>query len=104
MLLTHLSIGNYRNIERTQVDCGSRFNLFYGNNGQGKTNFLEAIFFLGTVKSFRHARQAEIISWGKSAATLKCTVIDDNIRHDLAITFEAHGKQLDVDGKNSTRL
>ncbi len=104
MQLTHLSLSNYRNIEHSRVDFGSRFNLFHGSNGQGKTNFLEAIFFLGTVKSFRHARQAEIISWGKQAATLSCAVIDDTMRHDLAITIEAHGKQLAVDGKSSARL
>lgn len=104
MLLTHLSISNYRNIERANVQFGSHFNLFYGNNGQGKTNFLEAIFFLGTVKSFRHARQAEIISWGQSAATLNCTLIGNNIRNELAISFEAHKKQLSVDGKCAARL
>lgn len=104
MLLNQLTISDYRNIERAHVEFGSRFNLFYGDNGQGKTNFLEAIFFLGTVKSFRHARQAEIISWSRSTATLKCGITDNNISHDLAITFEAHGKQLYVDGKSTTRL
>lgn len=104
MLLDHLSIRNFRNIERSELDLGNRFNLFYGDNGQGKTNYLEAIFFLGTVKSFRHARQTDLISWDHQATTLSCTVFDDAIRHDLAITFEAHGKQLGVDGKSATRL
>lgn len=104
MQLNHLSIRNYRNIEHVDVTFGSRFNLFYGNNGQGKTNYLEAIFYLGTVKSFRHARQAEIINWGKNAASLKCTLTNNNIRHELAVSFESHSKQLSVDGKSATRL
>lgn len=104
MQLDHLSIRNFRNIQSTDVDFGNRFNLFYGNNGQGKTNFLEAIFFLATVKSFRHARQAEIINWGQTGAVLKCAVTNDNVRHELAASFQAQGKQLSVDNKNATRL
>ncbi len=83
---------------------GDRFNLFYGDNGQGKTNVLEAVFFLGTLKSFRHARQAEIITWGENAAALACSVNDIGIRHELTVSFEAHSKQLTVDGKQTTRL
>lgn len=104
MQLNHLSIRNYRNIERAELKLGDRFNLFYGDNGQGKTNFLEAVFFLGTLKSFRHARQSEIIHWGERAATLKCAVIDSNVRHELAVSFEAHGKHLTVDGKHTVRM
>ncbi len=104
MLLKQLYISNYRNIERCNVELGSRFNLFYGKNGQGKTNFLEAIFFLGTVKSFRHARQSEIIRWGKEGALLKCSIMDNDISHDLELSFQPRSKQLSVDGKVSQRL
>lgn len=104
MQLDHLSIRQYRNIERSEVDFGNCFNLFYGANGQGKSNYLEAIFFLGTVKSFRHARQTEIIAWGQPASALKCTITDGSINHDLAVSFTAHNKQLSVDGKSAGRL
>jgi DNA replication and repair protein RecF len=104
MQLEHISINNYRNIERAEVSFGSRFNLLYGNNGQGKTNVLEAIFFLATVKSFRHARQAEIVAWGKQGTALRCSVTDNQIRHDLAVCFDGHSKQLSVDGKTAGRL
>lgn len=104
MQLNHLSIRNYRNIERADLTLGDRFNLFYGDNGQGKTNFLEAVFFLGTLKSFRHARQAEIVNWGERSATLKCSVNDSGVRHELTVSFEAHSKHLTVDGKHTTRL
>jgi len=104
MQLNHLSIRNYRNIERAEINFGSRFNLFYGANGQGKTNFLEAIFYLGTLKSFRHARQAEIVRWGERASVLNCTVDDGQVSHGLAVSFESHSKHLIVDGKSTARL
>jgi DNA replication and repair protein RecF len=104
MQLDHLSIRHYRNIERSEVEFGNRFNLFYGANGQGKSNYLEALFFLGTLKSFRHARQSDIIAWGEPSATLKCTLTDGSIGHDLAVSFSGHNKQLSVDGKSAGRL
>jgi len=50
---------------------GDRFNIFYGNNGQGKTNLLESIYLLGTMKSFRLARNGELIRWGVDHGLLK---------------------------------
>ena len=43
MRLTQLVIAGFRNLETVRIEPGNRFNLFYGLNGQGKTNLLEAI-------------------------------------------------------------
>ena len=70
MLLKKLTINKFRNIERSTLEFDSRFNLFHGRNGQGKTNYLESIFFLGTLKSFRNAKQKEMLTWNENISFL----------------------------------
>ena len=94
----------FRNIKTAEIKFGNRFNIFYGNNGQGKTNFLEAIFYLGTVKSFRHAKNKDMIAWDQPAATLHCSLADNGLLHDLSIALDNNGRQLKVDGKNVTKV
>jgi len=104
MLLKNIQIRMFRNIKTAEIRFGNRFNIFYGNNGQGKTNFLEAIFYLGTVKSFRHAKNREMIAWNQSAATLQCSLADNGLQHDLSIILDNNNRQLKVDGKNVTKV
>lgn len=53
MPLTRLSITQFRNIAAAELDLSPQFNLIVGANGSGKTSLLEAIYYLGRVKSFR---------------------------------------------------
>ena len=94
----------FRNIKIAEIKFGNRFNIFYGNNGQGKTNFLEAIFYLGTVKSFRHARNRDMIAWDQPSANLQCSLADNGLLHDLSIALDNNGRQLKVDGKHITKV
>jgi DNA replication and repair protein RecF len=86
------------------LEFGERFNLFSGDNGQGKTNYLEAIFFLGTLKSFRHARPLEMINWQQTVASIHGNIVEHRIAHSLQVSFQSHGKTLSVDGKQAPRL
>lgn len=94
----------FRNLADFRMDFGSRFNLLFGDNGQGKTNILEAIYYLGTVKSFRHAKSKDVISWGQSAAVLRCNLTDNNLRHSLSITIQDRSRELVIDGKNLHKI
>lgn len=60
-ILTHLNIENFRNLTTSSHHFSPRFNLFYGDNGSGKTSFLEAIYYLCLGKSFRTAHTPCII-------------------------------------------
>jgi len=103
MLLKKLSIHKFRNIERSNLEFDSRFNLFYGRNGQGKTNFLEAVFFLGTLKSFRNAKQKEMLTWNENTSFLDCFLLDNNLGHELSVSFENSSRSLKIDGKSAPR-
>ena len=103
MLLKKLTINKFRNIERSTLEFDSRFNLFHGRNGQGKTNFLESIFFLGTLKSFRNAKQKEMLPWNENSSFLDCFLIDNNLGHELSVSFENSTRSLKIDGKSASR-
>lgn len=104
MILDNIQIHMFRNIKSAAVEFSNRFNIFYGDNGHGKTNFLEAIFYLGTVKSFRNAKNKDMIAWNQQAATLKSSIKDNGVQHNLFISFNNHGRQIKVDEKNVNKL
>lgn len=103
MLLKKLNINKFRNIERATVEFNHRFNLFCGKNGQGKTNYLESIFFLGTLKSFRNAKQKEMLAWNECISLLDCLTSDNNLGHELSVSFEKSSRALKIDGKSAHR-
>ncbi len=64
MRLLWTELDRFRNLKKQKVYLHPRFNLLVGRNGQGKTNFLEAVGYLGTLKSFRSANRFEMIEHG----------------------------------------
>ena len=94
----------FRNIQRSTIEFDGRFNVFNGKNGQGKTNYLESIFFLATLKSFRNARQKEMICWNEPTSLLGCSIIDNKIDHELSVSFENSSRSLKIDGKSAVRI
>ena len=63
-----VSLVNFRNIESASVRFCPGVNVLYGNNAQGKTNMLEAIYFAAIGRSFRSLHAKECISFGKESA------------------------------------
>jgi DNA replication and repair protein RecF len=57
-----------RNLRPLQLLPRERFNVFSGDNGQGKTNLLEAIFVVAALRSFRTARRSDVIAFGADRA------------------------------------
>ncbi|MBQ9416506.1 MAG: DNA replication/repair protein RecF [Clostridia bacterium] len=77
MKCLQIRICNFRNIEQAQIDFSDGINLFLGNNAQGKTNLLEALFF-GTIgKSFRDSRDKNLIRFGQDFFTLLLSYKED---------------------------
>jgi DNA replication and repair protein RecF len=63
MHLSHLSLTHFRNYQRLELDLTQRLTLLQGQNAQGKTNLLEAIFFLATSKPVHAQSEREIVDW-----------------------------------------
>jgi DNA replication and repair protein RecF len=104
MRLKKLSLAFFRNLEKADLHPGPRFNIFYGNNAQGKTNLLESIYLLGTTKSFRMARNAEMVMWGSPSSMVKGEVERDGINREIALVIEKTGKRVRVDRKPVVKL
>ena len=65
-----IRIENFRNIESASVTFADGVNLLHGDNAQGKTNLLEAIYFTALGKSFRPAKEAELIRFGAESSVV----------------------------------
>ena len=68
MHITHLSLTNFRNYGRLELDVPRGATLLYGNNAQGKTNLLEAIYYLATTRSPHADFDYQLINWEASQA------------------------------------
>ena len=64
MILMDLQLRNFRNYEEVQLTFEPGVNLIVGDNAQGKTNLLEAISYLGSGRSFRAMKTAEMVRFG----------------------------------------
>ena len=63
MWLNHLTLRNFRNYTDLEIQFPDAINLIVGNNAQGKTNLLEAIYFVSTAKSHRTHSDRELIHY-----------------------------------------
>lgn len=92
MHLARLDIHAVRNIERARLDLSPGVSLITGDNGSGKTSLLEAIWLLGTGRSFRSNRMAPVIRYGEDAATVYGEIVNQHgHRTALGVTRERSG-------------
>src|SRR6476660_3252603 len=99
MILDALEVNNFRNLSG-KIFWGSGLNIIYGNNGQGKTNWLEAIHTLSRTKSFRTQRLQESIRFGENSAFIEGQVsVGEDLRRDLRLSLRENTKSIWVNGK-----
>ena len=91
----------FRNLEQVSFLPHPRFNVLHGDNGQGKTNLLEAIYLLATLRSFRTTRTEELIGFAHSTAELRARVEHRQVIRQLGLQLLTRPtrKQALVDGK-----
>ena len=102
MLLAAIEATNFRNLSG-RIEWGPRLNIIYGNNGQGKTNWLEAIYILARTKSFRTQRLQEAIRFGEELAVIRGKVTTgSNLERDLQVSLHDNSKTIFVNSKRET--
>jgi DNA replication and repair protein RecF len=99
MLLESIEAHCFRNLSG-KVTWGSGLNIIFGENGQGKTNWLEAIYLLATTKSFRTQRPQEAICFGGDLAVVRGRVArTEEIQRELQVAIQSNSKTISVNGK-----
>lgn len=73
-----IDITSYRNIEKAEVKFSPGINIIYGENAQGKTNFMEAVWLMSGGKSFRGTKDRDMIGFGRDAFRIEGTVVNDS--------------------------
>lgn len=71
MYIKEIKLSNFRNYQEQTINLGKGINLFYGDNAQGKTNIIEAIFLCSMGKSFRSKKDKELIKFNELSTTVK---------------------------------
>lgn len=104
MTLEKLKLRCYRNLAGTEISWNKHFNIIYGQNAQGKTNLLEAIYLLGNLKSFRSVRGQELIRFGEEIAWIGASICKSGVKHELEIGLHKNGRNPRVDSKTVQKL
>lgn len=102
MRLNTLSVDRFRNLAGSRIQFGGPVTLFYGPNAQGKTNVLEAIYLLGTTRSFRENRLKYLVQEGANTARVEGDVEKHGVGHTLTLDLGSSGKRYKRDGAGVT--
>lgn len=74
MIITSIQLENFRNYDSLKLNFDSGTNIFYGDNAQGKTNILEAVYLCGTTKSHRGSKDKEVIQFHQEEAHIRMVI------------------------------
>jgi len=88
LLLQRLSIREFRNLTAGEVHFGPRFTVLHGHNGAGKTNVLEALYLVATLRSFRSADFSPLVRHGQSEARVEVTGLDARVGISSRLTVQ----------------
>ncbi len=105
MILDHIAVKNWRNIESASVEFSSGSNVLLGENAQGKTNLVEAIYLLACGKSFRSSRYRDLVCHGKEKAEAVISVSGEGLPFELKMVLDQkEGKAIYKNGVKLQKL
>ena len=101
-----MRLRNYRNFDDETVEFPERGAALIGDNGQGKTNLLEAIYYLEIFRSFRGARDDQLITFGGEHFRVEGHLLGGGEEVDIAAAYTREGrrKKVTVDGREPARV
>ncbi len=102
--VVNVQVRSFRNLKSVEVELGERFNVVAGDNGQGKTNLLEAIYVLATSKSFRTSKMTDVVSFGDELASVRGRIEEDLEGRVQSVGIRAGARMVKIDDKRPPTL
>lgn len=104
MQINSLELSHYRNYESLNIEFDSGITILYGDNAQGKTNILEAVYISGTTKSHRAAKDKDIIQFGQEESHIRLNLTKHDVKHRIDMHLrKSKSKGVAVDGQSIKR-
>jgi DNA replication and repair protein RecF len=104
LLVRSLQITDFRNLAEVSLRPSATTTVLVGDNGQGKTNLLEALFFLMTLKPLRAGRLGELVRFGAERALVTAEIDGPGGLRRLSVQVDSSGRTAWLDGKVQDRL
>lgn len=99
-----LNVRGLRNLASVDLELGHRFNVLAGENGQGKTNVLEAIYLIATSRSFRTSKLLELLGSPGEVASIRAQVRESDETRVQSVGLRSGLRSVRVDGKKPATL
>ena len=105
MKIDHIEAQNFRNISSASVSFDENSTVLVGQNAQGKTNLMEAVYLLACGKSFRNARLRDMIFHGQEEARITAEISGEGLPFELTVELDRkEGKSIYKNGVKLTKL
>lgn len=102
-MIKNVSIKSFRNYSNVDVEIGGKINILVGENGQGKTNFLETIYLMSFLKSFRKAPDKELIPHNNDYYYVKGQFENEEV-NQIEIGYNKTSKNVKINGSKLNTL
>ncbi len=104
MFVKQLRLKNFRNYEQLDMEFGPRVNILTGDNAQGKTNILEALYFCAYGRSHRTSKDSEMFGFGSSFTGIQADVRRERTDKKINIAFQGGKKYIEINGRKIVRI
>ena len=104
MYLSELSLVNFKNIKQADFQFSHQVNCFLGNNGQGKTNLLDAIYYLSYTKSFFNSIDSQNVMFDESLYVIQGAVKNEQEKYKLYCGLKKGEKKIGLNLKRKSVL
>ncbi|SFL88575.1 DNA replication/repair protein RecF [Halanaerobium salsuginis] len=104
MFLERVLCRNFRNFDEIIIDLNKNLNIFLGQNGQGKTNFLEAIYLMATTNSHRSSISSELIKWEEEESLVQLLLKRREGKMKLAMRLDNSGRKIEINDNQLSKV
>ena len=104
MLIKQIGLKNFRNHQSLSFDFSDHLNVLTGNNAAGKTNVVEAIYYLSLARSFRTGDDEDLIKKNQERAEIDAVITEGEITRKIKVIITKAGKVVMINGKNISKL